>query len=127
MTAKEISTKLAQECKENGIDIGEVSDGYHTFNSLYEQRMYLTAALAFAYRTKAWRSKRHWDGEPCFGGGWFIVGFETPEGNYTYHYEMKYWDLFWFLEELVFAPQWDGHTEKDVTRLLSLGKENLAI
>lgn len=100
-------------------DIGEVSDGYHTFNGLYYQRMILFAALVKAYKDKAWKSWKHEDGKPCFGGGWFIVGIDTPQGSYTYHYENKYWSCF-ECEELPVAKHWDGHTEKDVTRLLSL-------
>ena len=99
--------------------IGEMSDGYHTFNGLYYQRMVLFAALVNAHNGRAWKSWKHEDGEPCFGGGWFVVGIDTPQGSYTYHYEDKYWD--WFgCDELPVAKHWDGHTEKDVTRLLSL-------
>ena len=101
-------------------DIGELSDGFHTFNSLYEQRMILFAALVKAYKDKAWKSYRHEDGEYCFGGGWFIVGIDTPEGSYTYHYENKYWDMFDCID-LPRAKHWDGHTEADAeTRLMSL-------
>lgn len=103
-------------------DIGDVSDGFHTFNSLYEQRMILFAALVKAYRDKAWKSYRHEDGEYCFGGGWFVVGIDTPEGSYTYHYENKYWDMF-DCADLPRAKHWDGHTEADAeTRLLSLAQ-----
>lgn len=99
--------------------IGEISDGYHTFNGLYYQRMVLFAALVNAYQDRAWKSWKHEDGNLCFDGGWFIVGIDTPKGNYTYHYEEKYWS--WFeCEELPVAKHWDGHTEADVTRLLSL-------
>lgn len=108
------------EIPETGI--GDLSDGHHTFNGLYYQRMNLFAALVKAYRDKAWKSRKHEDGEPCFGGGWFIVGIETPEGNYTYHYKDKYFDLF-DCEELPVGKHWDGHTEEDVTRLLSLSSE----
>lgn len=99
--------------------IGEMSDGYHTFNGLYYQRKMLFAALVKQNRHRAWKSRRHADGEMCFGGGWFIVGIDTPEGNYTYHYEDKDWELF-DCEELPVGKYWDGHTEIDVTRLLSL-------
>ena len=58
----------------------------------------------------------------CFGGGWFIVGIDTPEGSFTYHYENKYWDMF-KCAELEKGKPWDGHTEDDVTRLLSLAEE----
>ena len=104
-------------------DIGEVSDGFHTFNALYEQRMILFAALVKAYKDKAWKSYRHEDGEYCFGGGWFIVGIDTPEGSYTYHYENKYWDMFDCMD-LPRGKHWDGHTEADAeTRLMSLQPE----
>ena len=103
----------------DNIDIGEVSDGYHTFNSLYHQRLILFAALVNTYSDISWKTKRHEDGEECFGGGWFLVGINTPEGPYTYHYELKDWDLF-NCEELDRAPEWDGHTDEDVKRLLSL-------
>lgn len=46
---------LKQFCKDNNIpleklgEIGEVSDGFHTFNSLYHQRLILFAALVNAF------------------------------------------------------------------------------
>lgn len=100
--------------------IGEMSDGYHTFNGLYYQRMVLFAALVKVYKGMAWKSWRHEDGDLCFGkDNYFIVGIDTPKGSYTYHYHGEHWDLF-DCEELPVAKHWDGHTEKDVTRLLSL-------
>ena len=100
-------------------DIDDVSDGFHTFRGLYYQRMMLFAALVKQNKDKAWKSLRHEDGEFCFGGGWFIVGIDTPKGSYTYHYETNFYSLF-NCEELECGKHWDGHTEKDVTRLLSL-------
>ena len=105
--------------------IGEMSDGYHTFNALYHQRLILTASLAKAHKDIAWKSWRHEDGEPCFGGGWFIVGFDTPQGGYTYHYEAKDWALF-DCEELPVGKHWDGHTDADVERLLSIPTADVA-
>lgn len=100
-------------------DIGDFSDGYHTFNDLYHQRAVLFAALVKAHKDKAWKSWKHEDGEECFGGGWFIVGIDTPQGSYTYHYKEKYWGLFECVA-LEKAKHWDGHTDKDVMRLMSL-------
>ncbi len=114
-------SRIAAICEIANIDdIGNLSDGFHTFNQLYYQRMMLFAVIVKQNKDNAWKSKRHEDGELCFGGGWFIVGITTPEGEYTYHYEEKDFDLF-DCEELPVAKHWDGHTEKDVTRLLSLG------
>lgn len=107
-------------CEIAGVsDIGEVSDGFHTFNSLYHQRAILFAALVNQNASKAWKTRKHEDGEPCFGGGWFLVTIDTPDGPYGYHYEEKYWDLFQ-CEELDRAKHWDGYTDEDVPRLLSL-------
>lgn len=98
---------------------GTLSDGYHTFNDLYLQRMYLFATIVNQNKEYAWKSLKHEDGELCFGGDWFIVGIDTPRGSYTYHYETNYWSLF-DCQELEVAKHWDGHTSKDVDRLLSL-------
>lgn len=100
-------------------DIGEFSDGYHTFNELYDQRLILSVTLFTTYRNLAWKSKNHSDGLPCFGGEYFIVGINTPAGPYTYHYKLENWNLF-NVRELEKAPEWDGHTAKDVSRLFSL-------
>ena len=107
-------------CEVAGVaEIDDLSDGFHTFRQLYYQRMMLFATIVKQNKDKAWKSLRHEDGELCFGGGWFIVGIDTPEGSYTYHYENKYFDLF-DCEILDYGKHWDGHTEKDVSRLLSL-------
>lgn len=98
-------------------EIGEISDGYHTFNELYYYRMLYNAAFL---NTLAWyqdnintfniyKSKRHHTGEECFGGGWFIVMVDLPTGQVSNHYEMKYWDLFNIPEKEI-ADEWDGHT-----------------
>ena len=105
-------------------DMGEVSDGYHTFNQLYHQRAVLFATIVNQNKDKSWKSFKHSDGNYCFdsNGEWFIVGIDTPQGSYTYHYAKDYWDIF-DCEELERGKEWDGHTEEDVTRLLSLEQE----
>lgn len=119
MTDTEMQRRKAI-CDAAGVsEIDDVSDGFHTFRQLYYQRMLLFAELVKIFKDKAWKSLRHEDGELCFGGGWFVVGIDTPDGSYTYHYEDKYFDLF-DCKILDCAKHWDGHTEKDVTRLLSL-------
>ena len=111
-------------CEVAGVkEIDDLSDGFHTFRQLYYQRMMLFATIVKQNKDKAWKSLRHEDGELCFGGGWFIVGIDTPEGSYTYHYEDNYFSLFDCVE-LERSKHWDGHTEKDVTRLLSLSAGN---
>ena len=111
--------EVCENCPYKLEDIGDFSDGYHTFNDLYTQRAVLFATIVNQNLDKAWKSRKHEDGEPCFGGGWFIVGVDTPAGSYTYHYEDKYWDVYKCVE-LPVAKHWDGHTDKDVWRLLTL-------
>ncbi len=111
---------IEETCKAFKIsDIGEFSDGFHTFNTLYHQRAVLFATLVNTYSSHSWKSYRHEDGQICFGGGWFIVGIDTPKGSYTYHYENKYWDMF-NCQTYENAKHWDGHTDDDVERLLTL-------
>ena len=117
--------ELSEVCTVFGIDdIGDFSDGFHTFNQLYHQRAILFATIVNNFKRHAWKSLKHEDGSYCFDsdGKWFVVGVDTPEGSYTYHYETdKYWDIFDCVA-LETAPHWDGHTEKDVERLLSIGR-----
>lgn len=96
--------------------IGEFSDGYHTFNELYEYRMLYNALLFNAwYQAGLYdvhKSKKHDDGELCFGGEWFIVKAETPYGQISNHYELKDWDSF-KCEEREVCSKYDGHTSAD--------------
>lgn len=99
-------------------DMGEVSDGYHTFNELYYYRMLYNAAF-FNLLPKEWvhKSKRHHTGEECFGGGWFIVMANLPTGQISNHYKLKDWDLF-HVPEKEFADEWDGHTPQEAAERL---------
>ena len=110
---KDVISSLQQEQ-----DMGEVSDGYHTFNELYYYRMLYNAAF-FNLLPKEWvhKSKRHHTGEECFGGGWFIVIANLPTGQISNHYELKDWDLF-KVPEKEFADEWDGHTPQEAAERL---------
>ena len=98
-------------------DTSEISDGSHTFGELYHHRAILSATIFNANRDVAWKSKRHDDGEMI--KGFFIVGIETPEGQFTYHYPLEYWNYF-KVKKMNYATVWDGHSSEDVDRLLSL-------
>lgn len=94
------------EIPEGGI--GNLSDGYHTFNELYHHRAILFSVICNSMPDKAWKSRLHDTGDMY--EGMFIVGIETPEGQATYHYDIEpYWDMF-KVKELEKAPKWDGHT-----------------
>lgn len=105
-------------------DMGEVSDGYHTFNELYEYRMLYNAALFNEFAKQGLydvhKSRKHSDGEYPFGdSNWFIVMAELPTGQISNHYEMKDWDKFQIPEKPL-ANKWDEHSPRDVAeRLIS--------
>lgn len=108
-------------------DMGNVSDGYHTFNELYRYRMLYNAAFFNELAKgdiKVCKSHKHYDGEECFGGGWFIVMAELPTGQISNHYENRYWELF-NIPELDTAWEWDGHTSNEAAdRIESYLKSN---
>ena len=116
-----IKKTLAQPKQEFVID-GDTSDGYHTFNELYEFRKAYNVALfnewAAANKCSVHKSWRHHDGEKCFGGGWFIVVAITHNGQISNHYEAKDWDLFKVPEVEKAVFEFDGHTGSDVINRL---------
>ncbi len=100
-------------------------DGYHTFDELYDHRISLYIALCRVLRTDAdhrgvWRSKRHSDGEICFGTGTqFVLGISHEAGKQiTYHIPIERWNETEFAETLEKAPEWDSHSSKDVLERL---------
>ena len=113
----EINEKIL-EYKAQGWSTKDVSDKWHTFGDLYYHRMILFLVIQKAYKDKAWKSKKHHDGTMFEDS--FIVGIDTPEGQYSYHYDLKYWKLFEDIKELPSAPEYDGHKPEDITRLLAL-------
>lgn len=103
-------------------NIGDFSDGYHTFNELYHHRAVLFSVICNTFPEKAWKSKLHDTGDMY--EGMFIVGIETKQGQATYHYDIEpYWDMF-KVKELEKAPKWDGHSPSDaIERIGSLSCE----
>lgn len=123
-TAREVKNfiyQLLQQREKAKVD-ENTSDGYHTFKELYEFRKQYNAALfnQLAERSyiEVYKSKRHSDGQECFGGGWFVVVAELPTGQISNHYELKDWDLF-KVKEYDIADKWDGHTPQDVLERLN--------
>lgn len=102
----------------NKLKTGDLSDGYHTYNELYHHRAVLFSVICSQNKELAWKSKKHHDG--TMYDGMFIVGIDTPQGQYSYHYDIEpYWNMF-DCKELDNAPVWDGHEPRDIDRLLSI-------
>jgi len=114
---QEINNGLQRMKEAEVINMKHISDGYHTFDELYHHRMMLFAVICNTYKEKTWKSELHHDG--TMYENMFIVGITTDQGDYSYHYDLKDWGMF-NVEELMYAPKWDGHEPKDITRLLTL-------
>lgn len=110
---KELRRKLSE---------GELSDGYHTHNELYAHRRLLTLHAVHAWLAAGYQVVKSWnhsDGQPAFGGGWFIIVAQLPgKLQVSYHYEEEHWNLF-DIPEADNAPEYDGHSADDVVSRLS--------
>ncbi|WP_282919123.1 hypothetical protein [Levyella massiliensis] len=111
------TNKFLKSLEFHGLSMDDISDGYHTFDELYYHRMVLFSVVLNQNKERSWKAKKHADGTMYDNS--FICGILTPQGMYTYHYDLEYWDFF-KVKELERAPEWDGHKSEDVTRLLSL-------
>ena len=143
MEASRTVNDIIQVGKDAGeLDTGKISDGYHTFDELYEFRKVYNAALFNQWgkqkeivpgefdrqgmnllrkKYDVHKSWKHHDGELCFGGGWFIVVAILPAGQISNHYKAEDWDLFKIPEVPTAKYEFDGHTAQDVlNRLKSL-------
>ena len=94
-------------------DRSQISDGYHTFQQLYDHRITLFIALCHKLKKgRCWKSRLHYDG--TYWKGWFIAGINIKHGEQiTYHLPHdRYGDL--NVPSRRFAPKFDGHTAEDV-------------
>ena len=106
-----------------GVEAENVSDGYHSFGELYDFRKMYNAVLFNEWskqgKYSVHKSTRHFEGDECFGGGWFIVVANLPSGQISNHYEIDDWDLFdCRAYEKALLP-YDGHTGQDVLNRLA--------
>jgi hypothetical protein len=92
---------------------GDISDGYHTFNELYEHRMALFAVVMCGHQDISWKSKKHHDGTSF--SDFFIAGMNIPTGPISYHLKIDpWWGVLNNIPSLEHAPEWDGYTSADV-------------
>jgi hypothetical protein len=92
---------------------GDISDGYHTFDELYEHRIALYLALA---KASGWRALYRQDYET-----WFCLYLETPKGQVSYHLPNSYLEMVKTFAELATDEyKWDGHTSAEVLERLKV-------
>lgn len=91
---------------------GDISDGYHTFDELYDHRCLLFINLCLAFKELAfWR--------PGYSG-WPLLGLGGGAAKQiTYHVPEKFLPL--FKDHIKKGgPDWDKHTSGDVLQRLEL-------
>lgn len=93
------------------MDFGDISDGYHTFNELYEHRN-----LQFIMICLAMRDECRWKKDMP---GWFILYLNSDMGQISYHIPEKY---LYMVERFITklddenTHYWDGHNSQDVIK-----------
>jgi len=97
---------------------GDTSDGYHTFNELYEHRHALFALVLTGYLRSAWKTWRNQDRE--IWEGWFIAGMDTIHGQISYHLPAEWWERLPDVPEIERNATYDGHSSDDVLKRLRL-------
>jgi hypothetical protein len=92
-------------------NVRDLSDGYHTFNQLYQHRNAMFLLMANQTGEASFKTKRNGDGEEF--PGYFLVGINTPIGQISYHMPIEYWD-YARVKEVERNEWYDGHTSDDV-------------
>ena len=124
MNINELNNLIQIEKINGNISVKQISDGHHTFEDLYKNRLILFCVLCNSNPNISWKSKKHFDEEndPMFNGD-FIAGINTPEEIATYHFKLEFWDLFQ-IPEIEKAPRYDNYDNATVLkRIYSLSKK----
>jgi len=99
---------LLNMMKGSTVSVGELSDGYHTFDELYEHRNVLFCKYISAMKTSrdVWKSKCNADGSTW--DGWFVAGISDIV---TYHLPLSMWDMCNVPE--IEKGKWNGHNANE--------------
>ena len=92
-------------------DVSEISDGYHTFNKLYDHRHVLFINVLNKNSKIAFKTRRNDYNEKI--ENWFIAGLNTEFCQITYHLPEKYW-LYLKVKEVPNNKDYDNHSSKKV-------------
>lgn len=93
----------------------DLSDGYHTFDELYDHRCLLWIALCTKSTYCEWGYwlENHFE-------GWDLIVVQHPKGQISYHVPVKYRYLYEnkLLKQTEANHVYDGHTSADVLKRL---------
>ncbi len=85
---------------------GDISDGYHTFDELYEHRCLLFINLCLMDKDNCFLKKDHYK-------GWDCIYWLSPSGQISYHVPVSMRPL--YEKTFLATPRdYDGHESKDV-------------
>lgn len=98
----EAQTKIFE--MKNRENVNKLSNGYHTFDLLYKQRLLMFMVICNTYGNASWKSRRHHPEDRLMPTGIFVAGITMPNGTYTVHCKMDIWDRF-NVKELSNAPK----------------------
>ncbi len=93
----------------------QLTDGYHTFDELYQHRylLYLALTKALSNDYPVWLAFRHHDGS--WFEGYFLVCAELAGEQISYHLPNSVLNMCNHLPQFDIAPvEFDGHTSQDV-------------
>ena len=93
----------------------DISDGYHTFDELYDHRMALYIALINNTDFPAFIQFDHYE-------GWDAVYLEMPKGQVSYHLPKSLRSCYLDRCTTVGSEKYDGHTSSDVLNRLAPAK-----
>lgn len=116
-----MNIKLIQD-QIDALDTGKekLSDGYHTFEELYEHRCVLWLALLSVLNSETnlriIKALKHNDGTSL--EGWFLSCVVINGKQLSYHLPIKYWDRIAGKAYEVSPLEFDGHTSNDVIKNL---------
>lgn len=106
------------ENQKEEVNKGEISDGYHTFNELYEHRH---ALFCYAIRNGAFANTYavldHYE-------GWDLLVARTKDDDrqVSYHIPVSHRNLWRSYAPIKERSDWDGHTSNDVVNRLNQGR-----
>lgn len=98
---------------------GDISDGYHTFDELYEHRvlLFLTCLKSGAFKAQS-VCEDHYE-------GWDVITAYTPDNSHqiSYHVPVKYRPIYEHIERVSTDTQavlFDGHGSKLVAHRIEM-------